>query len=136
MLAFNRLPHVAVEGVFRNIPEYINLAVLVALTQDPAFALLNVRRSPWYVKMVLGNQPLLYVCACSHLCGGTKQDTHIAGANVREQGSFLCLGLCIVNKGNLGFRNAHADKLCFQVIVHIELTVPVRGRQVAEYKLR
>ncbi|MEF2601733.1 MAG: hypothetical protein U0M40_00135, partial [Christensenellales bacterium] len=45
MLAFNRLPHVAVEGVFRNIPEYINLAVLVALTQDPAFALLNVSRS-------------------------------------------------------------------------------------------
>ena len=86
--------------------------------------------------MVLGNKPLLYVGSCAHLCGGAKQNTHIAGADVSEQGRFLCFGLCIVNKGNLGFRNAHADKLCFQVIVHIELTVTMRGRQVAEYKLR
>lgn len=52
LLGFHQLIQVAVEGVLRDIGVNIDLLVFVALADDTAFPLLQVRRSPGTIQMV------------------------------------------------------------------------------------
>ena len=45
-------------------------------------------------------------------------------------------GLGIVNKGNFRLGYTHANQLCFQIVVHIELSVAMRCGKVTEHELR
>ena len=40
-----------------------------------------------------------------------------------------------MDKGDLRFGNTHANQLCFQIVVHIELSVSVRGGKITEHEL-
>lgn len=52
-------PHVRIERIFGYIPEYLYFLILVALAQDTAFLLFQIRRFPWAVQMMQGNEPVL-----------------------------------------------------------------------------
>lgn len=49
---------------------------------------------------------------------------------------FLSLCLCIVNKGDFLRRYALGHQLLLHIVVDVEGTIPLWGRQVTEYKLR
>ena len=77
-LGFQRLPHVGVEGTFRDVAVDLHLFVRVALAQYPAFALLDVARAPWRVEVMKCHKPSLNVGAGAHLFGGAEQDADSA----------------------------------------------------------
>jgi len=56
---FKRLPHVGVEAAFGDVAEDLHELVLVSLSDDAAFALLDVGRTPWGIEMMQRNEALL-----------------------------------------------------------------------------
>ena len=101
-----------------------------------------------------GNQPVLHVCAGTHLSGAAHQDTHLTSAYFCKQ--FLLSGLCIcfMDIGYLFARNSLGNKLFPDIIVNVKIAnpgflcgitqrssfffvrcFPARRRQVTENKL-
>ena len=72
-LALLDVPHVFVERVLGHIGQDLDLkpfngfAQFVALPNDAALALLNIRWLPWNVQVMQGNQALLHIGSGSHL---------------------------------------------------------------------
>jgi len=79
-LAFDGLPHVAVEGSFGDVSQDLDLGVVVALAQDAAFALGDVGGAPGAVEVVQGDGAELDVGADAHLLGAADQDGDGSGA--------------------------------------------------------
>ena len=105
-LALVVLPHGGVERTFGSVSEDIDLVVLVALANDPAFPLLDLRRQPWDIEMVESLEPQLCIDAGPHRLGTPDQEADLAGADIAEQ-PLLGLGLFIVlHKRDL--RGGHA----------------------------
>jgi hypothetical protein len=85
------LPHGRVERPLCGISINIDLIVLIALTNDPAFPLLDLRGQPRHVEVVQGLQPKLCIHSGSHGFGATDQDADLSGADIIEQ-ALLRLG--------------------------------------------
>ena len=78
----------------------------------------------------------LDVGARAHFGRGTEQHPHLSFPHLCKKLRFLNLCLCIVNKGDFLWRYALGHQLLLHIVVDVEGTIPLWGRQVAEYKLR
>lgn len=98
----------------------------IALTRDAPFALFEVAGTPGRVKVVEGDEPVLYVCPRAHLGRGANEHAHIAGAHFGEQ--LLLLSLCVrrVDKGYLALRDAPVGEFFLYVVVDVK-TLAGRG---------
>ena len=84
-LAFHFLPHHRVVGGFGDVVEDLHLRVLVALADDPPFALFQVSGPPRHVHVVQGDESGLDVGPGAHLLGGPHQHRDVAGAGIGLQ---------------------------------------------------
>jgi hypothetical protein len=71
-LGLQGLPHVGIEGTFRDVAIDRDFLILAALPQDAAVALLDFGWLPGSVKMVQGNQTLLDIGAVAHFFGWSR----------------------------------------------------------------
>ena len=69
-----------------------------------------------------GNQAILTVGACAHLCRAAKQHTYLTSAHLGEQLLLFHFCVCVMNKGNLFRRHTPGDELAADILVHIEIT--------------
>ena len=109
--------------------------ILVSLTNDSAGSLLQIRRSPRAVEVMQGNQLVLSVSACAHLCSRTKQHSDLALPDLTEQVELLRFGLSVMDKCDLIFGDSSVDQLLADVRVDGKLALTFRSRQVTEQKL-
>ena len=133
-LAFEGLPHVAVEGPFGDIPDDLDLGVEVALPQDAAVALGDVGGPPGCVQVVQGDGPVLHVGADAHLLGRTDQDSDPPGPAGGEQLGLVPVGLGFVDEPDRLRGQAAGNELVAELVVG----VPVRPRrtEIAEHELQ
>ena len=128
------LPHTAVVGLLRRIPEDFNLEVRVLLIEevplpnDAPLALLDVAWPPRHIDMVLGHQAALHVRSCTSLDGRRESDPCPALIHVVVQLRPLRRRLAIVHEPNLMRRNAKRYQLRPDVVVDAELAVI--GKQI------
>ena len=123
-LRLDGLPHAAVEGLLGRIAidddfEVIRVAVveLVALADDTAFTLFEVRRTPRRIEVMQRDQPFLRIHAGAHFGRGSQQDADGAGVDLREQVGLLLVGVGVMDEGDFLLRDAAIDEFLFQVIV-------------------
>ena len=136
MLTLHQLIQIAVEGIFGDIGVNIDFGIFVTLTNDSAFTLLKIRRSPRTIQMMERHKLCLHVGSCAHFLRRAKQHTHLTGTHFAEQFFLLSFGICRVNIGDFLCGDAFCNQLVTEIIVYIELAVSVRSRQVAEDHLR
>lgn len=73
------------QNVFRsNIGVNIDFGVFIALTDDSAFTLLKIRRSPRTIQMMEGYKLRLHVSSCAHFLRRAEQHTHLTGTYLAE----------------------------------------------------
>ena len=117
-LRFKRLPHVAVKRVFRDVGADMNVRKDVSLSQNSAFALLDVRRTPRRIEMVERVQPLLHIHARTSFLRRGEQDAKPARIGSRKGFRFLFRGREVVNESNLVGRNATLHERAFEFAVN------------------
>ena len=129
-LALDGLPHAAVQGLLGSVavdphlePFRVAVIELVALADDPAFALLQVGGAPRCIQVMQGHQPILHVHACAHLGGGAEQHAHAAATDFGKQISLLQVRLRVVDEGDLVSRDPTLHQLLFQVVIDGESRV-------------
>lgn len=105
------LPRVRVEGPLHHVPEDADFGVLVALSDDPALALRDVRRPPRAIQVVQCDRAGLHVRAHPHLLRGTNQDVDVAGPGGGEQALLLHVRLGVVDELDPVPRQAAGDQL-------------------------
>ena len=98
----------------------MDFLILVALTLNSAFALLQITRPPGTIHIMDCHQTILHIGASPHFGGTAQQHTHLTGTHLAEQLLFLDLRIGVVNKGNLLCRNAPGNQLGTNVIVNGE----------------
>jgi hypothetical protein len=86
------------------------VAEQVALPEDAALALLDVRRAPRRVEVVQRDEPILHVRAGAHLLGRAHEHADLAGAHRVEERLFLHVGLRLVDERDLVARDAEVDE--------------------------
>ena len=123
LFVLHHLIQVAVEGALGDIAVNSHLRVLVPLADDPPTALLQVTRPPGAIKIVEGDELVLYIGPCSHFGGRTHQHPHLPGADFPKE--LLLLGLVggAVDKGDLFLGNPTGHEFFFEVIVHAECSI-------------
>ncbi len=94
------LRHIAIDGYF---------LILVSLSQDAAFALLNFGGLPRGVEVMQCNEALLYIRAGAHFLSAADEDADGTVADFLEEGLFLGVGFGIADGGDLLGRNAGSD---------------------------
>ena len=81
LLVFHELVQIGIKGSLCDIPEDLNLRILIALPDDSSQSLCKVGRTPRTVQIMEGNEPILDIGACAHLLGAAHEDTHLTGAH-------------------------------------------------------
>lgn len=105
---------------FCYITEHMDFLILIALTLDSAFALLQITGPPGTIQIMDRHKTILNIGACAHFGGTAQQHTHLPGAHLAEQLLFLDLRVGVVDKGNLLCRNAAGNQFGTNVIVNGE----------------
>ena len=82
----------------------MNSLIHIALAFYSALALFQVAGTPGSIEVVEGYEPVLHVGPCAHLGSAAHEDTHLSGAYFGKQRFLLCVGVCVVDKGNLVLR--------------------------------
>ena len=126
LLALHKLIEVAVEGVLGHIGVDIHLRILVALPDDAAFPLLQIRRTPGTIQMMECHQLSLDIRACSHFLRRTKEHPDLSGADLAEEFLLLGLSFCRVDIGDLFSGDSFLNELFSEIVIYIELAVVVR----------
>ena len=96
--------------------------ILVALPDDTASSLLQITGSPRGIKVMQGNQTILYIGACTHFRRTSHKDSNRSGAHLAKQKLLLNFRICIVYKCDLFGRNPCRNQLGADVIVYVELS--------------
>ena len=129
------LKQVRVKCPFRDVIEHLDFLIHIALTDDATIALGHVAGLPANIQMMHRHKSGLHVCARSHFCSASEQDSHIARAHFGEQCRLFRFGVGVVDKLDLVFRHTGGNQLLANVIVDVEVTVIFWGGEVAEQKL-
>ena len=82
----------------------MNILVHIALSLNTPLTLFEVTGTPGSIEIVESYKPVLHIRPCAHLGSAAHEYTHLPGAHFREQLFFLCVGVCVVDKGNLVLR--------------------------------
>ena len=135
LFALDKLIQIRIKGFLCDVSVDMYFGILVTLSDDSAGSLLQIRRSPRAVEVMQGNQLVLSVGACAHLCGRAKQHSDLALPDLAEQVEFLRFGLCVMDKGDLIFGDSSVDQLLADVRVDGKLALTFRGGQVTKQKL-
>ena len=134
-LGLQGLPQVGVEGLLGDVPVDLHLGIRVALAQDAALALLDVRRTPRGVEMMQRDQALLHVGAGAHLLGAAEEDADLAGAHVAEQLQLGGVAVVVLDELDVAGGNAAGQQLVPHVLIDREALAAGRDGQVAEDQL-
>ena len=117
LFVFHRLPEVRIKCPFCDITVDVNLLIHIALPNDSTASLLQIARSPWAVEIMQGNQPVLHIHTSAHFEGAAHQDTHLTSTNLCKQFLFSGLCVCVMDEGNLLWRNTTGNQLGANVII-------------------
>ena len=104
------MPQISVKRVFGYITVDMHVGIGIALPHNAACPLFQISRTPGTIKIVAGNQPVLYVGACAHLGCAANQNAHLAGAHFCKQILFLNVGFGVMNESDLIGRYAAGDQ--------------------------
>ncbi|MFR9066600.1 MAG: hypothetical protein ACLVJH_06360 [Faecalibacterium prausnitzii] len=85
LFIFQSLEQITVKCPFRNVIEYLDFLIHIALPDDATIALGHVAGLPANVQVMHRHKPGLHVGARSHFCRTSEQNSHIAGAHFGEQ---------------------------------------------------
>jgi hypothetical protein len=118
-LAFDGLPHIAVERFFGYISQDADFRVMVAVAQDAALALGDVGRPPGAVQVVQRDGAELDVGADAHLLGATDQDSDGPGAAGGEQLALVPVGFRVVHEPDGLARHALVGELVAESVVDV-----------------
>jgi len=99
--ALDRLPAVRIEAPLDDVPVDLDLRILVALAQNPAFALLDIARAPRNVNVVKRDRAGLDVRAHAHLLRRADQHAHVPGSAGGEQAALLSVVAGFVHEPHL-----------------------------------
>ena len=135
LLVFQGLIQVGIKGSLGHILVHLNLFVPVALTDDTTISLGHIRRTPAHIQMVNCHQFVLDVGSCAHLLRTSKQHSYLSGTNLGKEVFFLCLGICIMDKGNFFRRYTICNQLGFDIIIDVEGPIIFWCAEVAEHQL-
>ena len=135
LLVFQGLIQVGIKGSLGHILVHLNLFVPVALTDDTTISLGHIRRTPAHIQMVNCHQFVLDVGSCAHLLRTSKQHSYLSGTNLGKEVFFLCLGICIMDKGNFFRRYTICNQLGFDIIIDVEGSIIFWCAEVAEHQL-
>ena len=119
-LCFQRLPHVGIEGPFRNIAVNLNLFIRVSLAQNPPFPLLDIARSPGCIQVMKRDEPSLNIRAGAHLLGRSEQYANSPGIYRIEKKLLGGVRLGIMDECDFARGNTRRDELRTDIIVNIE----------------
>ena len=134
-LGFQGLPRVGIEGLFRHVAVNLNLRVRVSLAQNPALALLHVRRPPRRIQMMQRDETFLNVGARAHLLRAAEKNPHPPGAHVTAQAVFGRVVVEVLDERHLGCRNAARQPLVPDVFIDRKALAARGRRKVAKDKL-
>jgi hypothetical protein len=112
----------------------LNLFIGIPLSQDPAFALLDVAGPPGRVEMMKGYQEPLNICTSAHLLGRSQQDSNPPGDHSIEEELLRNIRLGVMDERDLRRRDSSLDELGTDIVINVE-SVRVRRRKVAEDEL-
>ena len=99
----------------------MDLGIHIALANDTTTSLLQITGSPRTIEIVQGDQAILDIHTGTHLEGAAHQHTHLSGSHLAEQFLFPCIGIGIVDKGNLFRRHTRCDQLAANIVIDDEL---------------
>ena len=119
LLSLKYIPKSCVKASFGNICEALNLSVDIALTESSTVSLLYVSRSPRCVKMMYSYNTLLCVHTNAHFTGGADKHSYLALVHVTKQLLFLCVCVCLVDKGYFLCRNTALTEFCLDVVIEL-----------------
>ena len=120
-LGFHRLPHIGVKAALSDVTINLNCFILIALPQNPAFALFHVGGTPRRVEMMQRNEAFLHIHSCAHFLRATEQNSLFSRLHFLEQGKFFNITVVILNEGDFFGGNAAFHQLGFQVVVNAKL---------------
>ena len=112
-----------------DVTEYLHLGVLVALPQDPALALFDVRGPPRTIQEVKRDRPRLDVGPDAHLLGRADQHRELPVAGGGEQPALLNVALRFVDVADLMARDAETGELVAELVVGVPAIVGVPRSQ-------
>ena len=135
-LTCNSAPDESVRSSFSNIVVNVYFRILIALTNDSAIALLNIRRPPLHVKMMHSNKLVLDINACAGSRSTAKQHSDFTILDLGIQRLFLVVSFCVLDKCYLICWNTLSDKLLLHIIVDRKFPVLVWHATIAENHLR
>ena len=95
---------------------------MVALPENAALALLDVRRTPRRVEMMQCHQLRLRVGARAHFLRRTQQDAHLAGTHVFEERQFHGVAIVVLDEGDFLGGHAARHELGFDILVNGKAT--------------
>src|SRR5262249_22722126 len=119
-LALDRLPLIGVKRSFGDVITDVNFRKDVSLTNDPAFALLQLCRFPRNREIMPCDQSLLKIRATTCAIGGGDQHTNSTGVDFSERVQLTGRRWKIVNESDLFFRNAASDECAFDLGVEAQ----------------
>ena len=109
LLILQSLITVCIERSFCYIAEDLNILILVTLSDDTSGALLQISWSPWYIKVMDGDKPFLYVSTRTHFCRRTEQNTNLTITDFIKKIGFLLFSFRIVDICNFLRRDTPCD---------------------------
>ena len=130
-----QIPHLGIDGALGGVGNDLDREVLdavflqkpVALADDAALALLDVRWLPCDIDVVQRDKAVLYVCARTHAWCGPDQDPDIPVLHLLEQLRLLLVVVGGLDKGNLVFGNTFGHQPGLDVIVCVPAAIDGRA---------
>ena len=123
LLIFQNLPHIRIERIFSDVTIDFHLLIPVSLPKNTPLLLFQVRRLPWAVQMMQGNQPILNIGSRAKLRRRPHQDTHLSSAHLCKQVCFFRFGVVLVNERHFFTRNTSRHQFFPHIIVDVECTI-------------
>ena len=123
LLIFQNLPHIRIKRIFRDVTIDFYLLIPVSLPENTSLLLFQIRRLPWAIQMMQGNQSILNIGSCAKFRRRPHQNTHLSGAHLCKK---LCLfGFCVVlvNERHFLAGNTSRHQLFPHIIINIECAI-------------
>ena len=123
LLIFQNLPHIRIKRIFSDVTIDFHLLIPVSLPKNTPLLLFQVRRLPWAVQMMQGNQPILNIGSRAKLRRRPHQDTHLSGAHLCKKLCLFGFRVILVNERHFFTGNTSRHQFFPHIIINIECTI-------------